>query len=85
MADGMDRGRSVMTPEEVRAYCEQTGQAVPSMAPRKRGPRAKIALDMGEGHGSAVLTVECHPSARLKWREWLMARQESLGGKLVEW
>ncbi len=77
----MERGRSSMTAEELRAYCEQTGQPLPSLAPRKRGPRAKVALDLGE----SVITVECVPAERTRWRDWLGRIKDKHGGHIVEW
>lgn len=76
-----ERGRSVMTPGELRAYCEQTGQPMPSLAPRKKGPHARVALELGE----SVITVECPPSERARWRGWLGRIQEKHGGHVVEW
>lgn len=75
------RGRSSMTVAELRAYCEQTGQPMPSLAPRKKGPHAKVALDLG----TAVITVECEPADRARWRGWLNKIKESRGGHIVEW
>lgn len=75
------RGRNVMTPDELRDYCERTGQAMPSLAPKKKGPHAKLALDLGD----TVITVECPPPARMKWRDWLNGYRDNHGGRVVEW
>ena len=80
MADlDASRGRSSMTLEELRAYCEQTGQPVPFVAPRRKGPHAKVALDLG----GVLITVECPPDERVKWRGWLRRIQEKHGGDVV--
>lgn len=78
----MEIGRSVMTTEELREYCEATGQSIP--APRRRGPRARLSLDLGDERGRAVISVECDPSHRQAWRDWLMARMDKLGGTLID-
>ncbi len=75
-------GRSVMTPEELRKYCEESGQPVPETRPRKKGPRARLVLDFGEALGAATITVECEPSARARWRDWLAERKAHMGGEL---
>ncbi len=75
-------GRNTMTLEELRKYCEDTGQPLPARKPRKKGPRARLVLDFGEALGAATITVECEPSARARWRDWLAERKAHMGGEL---
>ncbi len=76
--------KSVMTPAEVAEYCRQAGIAAPTIVPRKRKAFSRMALELGEAWGGAVLTVEFPPERRGQWRKWMRDRQASMGGDLKE-